>query len=430
MKKQLSLKLSVALAFLFLGIVIVLAYSAVSRHFFILGMDNIVSANMEQAAKSYIKTVSSDTRQYSNEFSGYVISHDWQKQPMIIRDKFREPKNLNQLYKYVEAAWFSRPDVIYFLIALNINSEHLYISKTATAAGVSGLIGANIKQSKKLLFTISSGIIIALALVIWLIFRRISQPVSELAQWTHSLNTKTLKNAAPDFYYPELNEMASLIRNSLSSAQQSLEREEQFLSYASHELRTPISVVRNNVELLAKLKQTSQIPSEPKFDQIIDRIDRASLTMKNLSETLLWLSRDNHDDLSRHSLALNQITEQLVEESRYLLTDKPISIHMSTEPNSIIIQPEHPVRIVLGNLIRNAFQHTQQGEISIVQTSNSVTITNQYEYADESSNSNNLGFGLGLQLTSQLTEKLGWTYSKINDDKIYQVVISFSPNAA
>tara|TARA_R110001583_G_scaffold41891_2_gene133220 strand:- start:44826 stop:46130 length:1305 start_codon:yes stop_codon:yes gene_type:complete len=426
MKKQLSLKLSVALAFLFLGIVIVLAYSAISRHFFILGMDNIVSVNMEQAATSYIETVSSDSRQESKEFSGYVISNNWQDQPKLIRDKLREPTQQNQLYKYIEADWFSRPDIIYFLIALNINSEHLYISKTTAVVEASGLIHANIKQSKKLLLTISSGIIIALALVIWLIFRRVSQPVSELAQWTHSLNAKTLKNPTPDFYYPELNEMASLIRNSLASAQQSLEREERFLSYASHELRTPISVVRNNIELLAKLKQTSKIPAEPKFDHIIDRIDRASLTMKNLSETLLWLSRDNHDDLSRQSLALNDISEQLIEESRYLLTDKIITIKVSTQQDSIIIQPEHPVRIVLGNLIRNAFQHTQQGEIAIIQTGNMVTIINEYDHDDAPLHSNELGFGLGLQLTSQLTEKLGWEYSKTNDNKTYQVVIAFT----
>lgn len=426
MKKQLSLKLSVALAFLFLGIVIVLAYSAISRHFFILGMDNIVSANMEQAAKSYIETVSPNDRKYSTEFSGYIISHDWQEQPTIIQNTFSEPKQQNQLHKHMEAPWFSRPDVMYFLIALNINSEHLYISKTATAAEASGLIGANIKQSKKLLLILSSGIIIALTLVIWLMFRRVSQPVSELARWTHSLNTKTLKEAPPDFYYPELNEMASLIRNSLTSAQQSLEREERFLSYASHELRTPISVVRNNIELLAKLKQTSKIPAEPKFDKLIDRIDRASLTMKNLSETLLWLSRDNHDELSRQSLVLNEITEQLVAESRYLVRDKKVTITMSSEQNSIIVQPEHPVRIVLGNLIRNACQHTQDGEIVIIQKNNGVTIINQYDHVGEQLYPNELGFGLGLQLTNQLTEKLGWQYSISNDHSQYQVTVLFT----
>lgn len=426
MKKQLSLKLSVALAFLFLGIVIVLAYSAISRHFFILGMDNIVSANMEQAAKSYIKTVSSDDRKFSSEFSGYVISHDWLEQPTIIQNTFSEPKQHNQLYKHMEAPWFSRPDVMYFLIALNINAEHLYISKTATSAEASGLIGANIKQSKKLLLILSSGIIIALTLVIWLMFRRVSQPVSELARWTHSLNTKTLKDTPPDFYYPELNEMASLIRNSLASAQQSLEREERFLSYASHELRTPISVVRNNIELLAKLKSASKVQSEPKFDQVIERIDRASLTMKNLSETLLWLSRDNNDDLSCQSLALDEVTEQLIEESRYLLTDKVVNIILSTEQGSFNVLPEHPVRIVLGNLIRNACQHTQYGEIVISQTKNMVSISNQYDYADSELSTTELGFGLGLQLTHQLTEKLGWHYSISNDNGKYRVVVLFS----
>lgn len=426
MKKQLSLKLSVALVFLFLGIVIVLAYSAISRHFFILGMDNIVSANMEQAARSYIDTLPTEIRQDSNKFSGYDISHEWSQQPTIIQQKFNEPKQANQLYKFIDAPWFSRPDVMHFLISLNVNGEDLYISKTVATSEISRLISENIKQSKQLLFIISSGIILALALVIWLMLRRVSQPVSQLAQWTHSLNSKTINDAPPDFYYPELNEMATLIRTSLSSAQQSLEREERFLSFASHELRTPISVVRNNIELFAKLKQSSTTQDDSKFDHIIDRIDRASLTMKNLSETLLWLSRDHHDDLSRQSLALDEITEQLVDESRYLLTDKMIKLSVSTKVNSIIVQPEHPVRIVLGNLIRNAFQHTQQGEIAIIQTDNTITIINQHDDGDDY-RSNELGFGLGLQLTSQLTEKLGWGYSISNDQQQYQVIISFVP---
>lgn len=80
----------------------------------------------------------------------------------------------------------------------------------------------------------------------------------------------------------------------------------------------------------------------------------------------------------------------------------------------------------MGNLIRNAFQHTQQGKIAKIQTGNMVTIINEYDHVDDSLYSNELGFGLGLQLTSQLTEKLGWVYSKTNDNKKYQVMISFS----
>jgi signal transduction histidine kinase len=139
-------------------------------------------------------------------------------------------------------------------------------------------------------------------------------------------------------------------------------------------------------------------------------------------------SKLRHEDLSRQSIALDEITEQLVDESRYLLTDKMISVSVATQLNSIIVQPEHPVRIVLGNLIRNAFQHTQQGEITIIQTNNTITIINQHDDGDYY-RSNELGFGLGLQLTSQLTEKLGWGYSISNDQQQYRVVISFVPMA-
>jgi len=410
MKKPLSLKLSVALAVLFLGIVIVLAYSAISRHFFILGMDNIVSANMELAAKSYIETIPEQTRQHSNQFSGYTISHDWKQQPEIMQQVFNQPNQTNQLYKHVKAKWFSRPELIHFLIKLNIQGEHLYISRTATAADSSRLIGQNIRQSRQLLYLISSGFIAALALIIWLMLRRVSQPVSQLAAWTHSLNAKNLNQQPPNFYYPELNEMAALIRNSLSSSQQSLEREERFLGFASHELRTPISVIRNNIELLNKLKQSANLDINPKMDSIIERIDRASLTMKHLSETLLWLSRDNNENLSQQTFRLDQQIEQLVNETQYLLKDKPVEVKLELSPCDITLS-QVASQIVLGNLIRNAFQHTWQGEVIIRQQDHHITIENHCQQFDSINDSNSeQGFGLGLQLTEQLCQKLHWYY--------------------
>ncbi|MEB3733551.1 histidine kinase dimerization/phospho-acceptor domain-containing protein [Halopseudomonas pachastrellae] len=59
--------------------------------------------------------------------------------------------------------------------------------------------------------------------------------------------------------------------------------------FTSHELRTPISVIRANVELLERLRAQSRI--DPAMEQqALDRIDRASLTMQHLTETLLWLA--------------------------------------------------------------------------------------------------------------------------------------------
>ncbi len=427
MKKPLSLRLSVSLAFLFLGIVLVLTYSAISRHFFFLGMDNIMSVNMENAARIYVTELPKAERNHLNSYRGYDMSHEWEHQPDIIKSKFKQPKHKNKLYKYVRGQLFERPDELYFLLLIEMNGETLYVSTNPKPmAANSVLIDININDSKKLLFYISSSIIFALTLVIWLILRRMSRPIRQLASWTHSLSPKTLNETPPNFYYPELNDLAYLIKNSLSSAQKSLEREEQFLSFASHELRTPISVIRNNIELLDKIKKASPEVCNPRFDTITDRISRASLTMKYLSETLLWLSRENNEALSTESIAIDHIIEQLAQESEYLLKDKQISLAILTEKDTLIDQPEHPVRIVVGNLIRNAFQHTQHGEITINQHGHVITIINESVNDNEYTEKSSLGFGLGLELTSQLAEKLSWIYETERESNLYKAKLTFN----
>ncbi len=410
MKKPISLKLSISLAVLFLGIAIVFAYSLISRHFFFLGMDNIVAANLERAAETYIDATRSGSNRQNTAPNGYIISHEWQQQPEIIQQTFKQPKQSNQLYKHTFSAVFTPPEVMYFVIKLTIDDESVFVSRTAAAADASRMVWRNIRNSVNLLLIISSISIVILALVIWLILRRVSQPISQLVHWMHSLNTKTLANQPPDFYYPELNEMADLIRNSLTSSQQSLEREERFLGFASHELRTPISIIRNNIELLAKLKQSKNMASDAKFDHVIERIDRASLTMKHLSETLLWLSRDNNENLSQQTFKLDQQIEQLVSEMQYLLSNKPVELRLDLSPCDIS-QSQVATQIVLGNLIRNAFQHTWEGEVLIRQRGHHISIENHCQHFDSANESNSeQGFGLGLQLTEQLCQKLHWHY--------------------
>jgi signal transduction histidine kinase len=145
-----------------------------------------------------------------------------------------------------------------------------------------------------------------------------------------------------------------LIQTSLCSVQQSFEREHRFLRHTSHELRTPISIIRNNIELAHKIKNSSDHDWSTKLVQIIDRIDRASLNMQHLTETLLWLSRDALEPLPEQKIDLDPLIRQLADEMRYLLSSKAVELELSTEHCKVTL-PEIAARIVLGNLIRNAF---------------------------------------------------------------------------
>jgi len=409
MIRQLSLKGLFTLAFLAIGLVIVIGYSLLSLHFFVRGMDNIVSANMENAALTFLASQREFDEKGQADFRGNQLSATWQNQPANIQAAFNTPPQIHaDLKKQDPSRWFKRPDEMFFVMKVTVENDSVYISRTVTRESMSQTAGRNANESMRLLLLFSGIIALTMAGLIWFILRHISQPVARLGRWTRSLKAENLQQPPPDFLYPELNDMAVLIQRSLSSVQKGLQREHQFLRYTSHELRTPISVIRNNIELLHKLQAQPNPQNSDMRQAIADRIDRASRTMQHLTETLLWLSRDTDEKLNETEFDLQDVLHQLCDEMRYLLKDKQVVVELTTEKFPCTAA-EIVVRIVLGNLIRNAYQHTWEGRVTITQQANRVQIINQ-QHTNEPATANDAGFGLGLQLTEQLCHKLGWYY--------------------
>jgi len=410
MKRPISLKKLISLAFITLGLVIVVGYSLLSMHFFVRGMDNIVASNMENAALTFMAS----SREFDNSgranFRGNQLSVDWPGQPASIRNVFNAaPNEPAVLLKHNPASWFQRPDEMYFVMQVAVDNDAVYISRTVSADNVSTMVGRNVAESMQLLLLFSAIIALTMVALVWLILRHISRPVTKLGHWTRALKAENLQQPVPDFFYPELNDMAQLIQRSLSSVQQSLNREHQFLRYTSHELRTPISVIRNNIELLHKLQAQPQPANTTMRQDITDRIDRASRNMHYLTETLLWLSRESDVPLPVNSFDLEGLLQQLCQEMRYLLKDKQVEVSIETSPFPCHAS-EIAARIVLGNLIRNAYQHTWEGKVLIQQQAANIRISNQHSHQPQVTTAEQSGFGLGLQLTAQLTAKLGWPY--------------------
>ncbi len=241
--------------------------------------------------------------------------------------------------------------------------------------------------------------------ILILILRKVASPVEQLKNWAKSLDKDNLSEPTPDFHFSELNTLANIIRDSLSSVQSSLEREQKFLGYASHELRTPIAVTRTNSELLEKLIQKGKSPE--KQLEVIDRIKRAGFTMTDLTETLLWLTRQQDKDLPLENIHLGDMLQQINYDLTYLLNGKAVVVNFESDDTQCQL-PVGLTRIVLTNLIRNAFQHTGSGTVDMVQVGSKVTIVNHN--TDGTVEDNNLGFGLGLELTEKLLAQYQWQY--------------------
>lgn len=445
MKIRPSLRLYFFISIFLLGSAMAVGFSLLSVNYYIDGLDKGIKSVMRELSKT--PNIEDGKPQH---LLGFTIASRWQDTPDIIQQRFNEPPAMpdNLLKIKDQSSIFSMPENIYFVVQYKEPSSDAirYISRVMLDKNRSTETQSDgpIKRFYWILF-IGLAAIIIFAFLLIMIMQKIAKPIESLKVWAKSLDQDNIKNPLPDFTYNELNILASIVQTSLMATHKSLDREQRFLSYASHELRTPISVIRSNVDLLKRLNEKD--PLTCKQQLTLQRIERAGLTMSDLTDTLLWLSRTGNQEEQEVILEPVNLYEKinhLCDELNYLLNSKDVEVTIKCEnsqDNSVEIAAI-ACHIVLSNLIRNAYQHTQQGNVHISLSGSRVTIINSNEESNDhgventidntkdsakkNSQQAELGYGLGLQLSEKIIKHQGWFYDIKNSEDYYQVSVEFN----
>jgi signal transduction histidine kinase len=246
---------------------------------------------------------------------------------------------------------------------------------------------------------------VALGLAGWL-DRQVLIPIRELARAAASWDLEDWKSR-PLGSDDRPDEIGQLARSSRSAAQRIrgfLVRERRFTRNASHELRSPLTVIQGATELL---RGTVDGPRA----RPLERIERAVVRMQSTIETFLWLAREEKDVPS-----LPVEVEPAIEECLATVARRPGRHHdVRVEVASGLQLPISPeaMRIVLDNLLGNAFRHGAEGEIRIAITRESIAVTNPLERPLE--DPQRLcdpfvgdGSGIGLAIVDDLCDRYGW----------------------
>lgn len=398
MKIRRSLRLYFLFAMLLTGSLTIIAMSGVAVSYFFSGLDLAMTGFMRTQA--YQVQLTDNTPVKINDLT---VARRWQDLPQPIQDNL-DPNELvlnEVLKKVVGIPLIDPPKAGYFAMKMEYKGDVRYASVLFLD---NEYTPGELPQFIYIVF-VAIGAIFAFSLILIAFIRSVSTPVEQLKDWAKSLDKEKLSQPIPGFDYNELNTLAEIIRSSLSCVQESLEREQQFLGYASHELRTPIAVTRTNTELLKKMiiKQLAQ----DKQLEVLERIERAGYTMTDLTETLLWLNRQEDKTLPFSDLSIGELVTQIGSELQYLLQGKEVKVDLNVDETKHSL-PQGLCRIVITNLVRNAFQHTYQGEVLIEQSGGRLVITNRNLSGGD--REEELGFGLGLELTERLIHKYGWHY--------------------
>lgn len=192
-------------------------------------------------------------------------------------------------------------------------------------------------------------------------------------------------------------------------------RERNFTRDASHELRSPLTVINIAADMLLSEQQLSP----PAYKSVM-RIKRAIEDMRQLTEVFLLLARENEDALTTEDFYINDIIEEEIEQAGLLYRNKNIVIKYQPK-NRLHIRTSAPVMsVLLGNLIRNAVLYTDQGQVSVSIDQKSVLISDSgqgipasqlnqlFQPFQRGENANASGYGIGLTIVKRLSDRFNW----------------------
>jgi signal transduction histidine kinase len=186
------------------------------------------------------------------------------------------------------------------------------------------------------------------------------------------------------------------------------QRERNFTRDASHELRSPLTVIKMSVDMLAEEEGLSEFGLRS-----VHRIKRATREMEVLVDALLILAREKGSAADEQCFVVNDALHRELDFARELLVGRPIELLLE-EPARFALQGSPQAFSVLcWQLIRNACQQTEQGSVVVSVLPGSISVRNRITsqmpgsgYPVRARGADRHGFELAI--AQRISERFAW----------------------
>ncbi len=254
--------------------------------------------------------------------------------------------------------------------------------------------------------------------------RRMLRPIKDMTERVNAITVENLDTRLDiGGAYDELRDLAVTFNEMFDKIQASYEKQNQFVSDASHELRTPISVIQGYINLLDRWgKGDKEV-----LDESIVAIKGESEAMKDLIEKLLFLARSDKNllNLQREDFYINELISEIIYETK--LIDSSHAIIGETNENISFNADRKLLKQALRIFIDNSVKFTPKGgTIKIVSTLQKRQLLlvvedtgvgipkedidhvfNRFYRSDKSRTKETGGHGLGLSIAKLIIDEHG-----------------------
>ena len=261
-------------------------------------------------------------------------------------------------------------------------------------------------------------LVFVLYLIMYYVASKAIKPVQKLIQSASQINESNISSRLPlPNNKDEIYKLATTFNDLLNRIENSIEQQKQFTADASHEMRTPLTIIKGTLEVLLRKERTPE-QYEKKINEVISQTDRLSY----LFDQLLQLARaeSNNTIIKKEKIILKEKIDHLINGGDLLLNKNQIKYNIPS--NCVVFADAALLDRILENIISNAIKYnTPNGNITFEwnEKSNSLLIKdegigiskdqqpylfNRFYRADNSRSSEIKGNGLGLSIVKKLCE--------------------------
>ena len=219
------------------------------------------------------------------------------------------------------------------------------------------------EEQAELTAALATGGLLALVVAIvggWIIGRQTLKPLTAMAGQATAIteHDPTGRLTAPN-QGDELGQFAASFNELLDRLAAVLRAQRQFMADASHELRTPVSVVRTTAQVT--MARTTR--SEDDYRESFAIVAEQSARLARLVDAMFLLSRAEANGLPLMPvpLYLDDLVGDCVRASRILAEERGVTIEVSGSSEQTFSGDDVLLRQMIGNLLDNAIRHARQG---------------------------------------------------------------------
>ncbi len=191
-------------------------------------------------------------------------------------------------------------------------------------------------------------ILLIASAVAWIAAGDVLRPLRHLSTTARSITESDLSKRIPVEGNDEIAALAGTFNDMLDRLEEAFATQRRFVDDAGHELRTPITVIRGQLELLGE----DPVEQRASIQLVTGELDR----MSRIVEDLLVLAKTEQPDfIQPHPIDLAEFVDELAMKASALSTRQ---VSVETSDHAVVMGDQQRLTQAMLNLARNAIEHT------------------------------------------------------------------------